>query len=66
MPDGHVPLRQAGERVGRKDLADESDVLVGAENAVVVDDDAAAFLPAVLQGVQTVVRRMPDVGFLRA
>ena len=66
MADGHIPLRQTRKRIGRKDFADQPDVLMRGKNTIVVDDNAAALLPTVLQGIQAVIYGVSDIRFMRA
>ena len=55
MANGHGAGAQLLENAGREYRADEALLLVEAENAVVVDHDAAALLAAVLEGIKAVV-----------
>ena len=59
----HAALVQLFQHVAGKDLVDQTNVLVAVNHAVVVDGDAAALLPAVLQGVKRVVGGGHHAGF---
>lgn len=61
MTDGHRALGEAREDFARKDVVDESEILVRGKDAVVVHGDAAALLAAVLQRVESVIRHRGDV-----
>ena len=52
MAQGGKPLPQRGQGSGGKDVSCKPQPLVGGENPVVVDHDAAALLPPVLEGQQ--------------
>ena len=60
---GHAALVQLFQHVAGKDLVDQAHVLVAVDHAVVVDGDAAALLPAMLQGVERVVGGGHHAGF---
>ena len=53
--DSHPALRELHQVVAREDFVDKSDILARSEHSIVVDDYAAALLPSVLQGIETVV-----------
>ena len=53
--DSHPALRELHQVVAREDFVDKSDVLARSEHSVVVNDYAAALLPSVLQGIETVI-----------
>ena len=55
VTDGHLPVAERFERVFFKHVVDESRAFVAMNHAVVVDGDAAAFLPAVLERKQRVI-----------
>ncbi len=58
MPDRHPTFRQFVQIAAGKDLADKPHRLVAFDLAVVCRHrDARAFLTAVLQGKQTVIRK---------
>ena len=65
MADRHSSARQSGKRFMGKHLAHETEILVGTKQPVVIDNNAAAFLPAVLQRVQSVVGKRRNVCFFR-
>ena len=53
--DSHPALRELHQVVAREDFVNKSDVLARSEHSVVVNDYAAALLPSVLQGIETVI-----------
>ena len=55
MAHRHRTRRHAVEIFFGKNVADQPEVLMGIEQAVVVDDNAAAFLTPMLQGVKPVI-----------
>ena len=57
MPDGHGSLRKRMQNAAVKHLSDETDILVGNKNPVVVHNNAAAFLSPMLQGVKSEVHQ---------
>ena len=57
----HRRFRKRSERLFRKHFGHQSDVLMRYKHTIVVYDNAAAFLPAMLQGIQTVVAQMRTV-----
>ena len=61
----HVALSQAAEDCGGEHLAHQTRVLIGPEQAVVSDDDAAALLSPVLQGEQAIVSLGGEILLLR-
>ena len=65
MTDGDGALAEAFELLGRKHLAHKAGIAQGAEQAVVIDDDTRALLPAMLEGVERVVGIGRDVRLLR-
>src|SRR5437867_6442606 len=60
MPDGHL-ADQVVQHVYIENLRDQTHSLELAELPAVTSDDAGAFLPAVLEGVQTVVGQLGGV-----
>ena len=63
--DRHRTAGKVLESLPREHLADKTDILVGAEHTVVVDNDAAALLSAMLQRVKPVVTGRRHIGHLR-
>ena len=61
VPDGNIALQALQHRL-RKHARDQSEVFVGADARAVRDGDARAFLPAMLQSVQSEERQARDVG----
>ena len=55
MPDSYRALAERRQCLMIEHLVDKPDILMRREHAVLVDDDAAALLPAVLEGVETVI-----------
>ena len=51
----HGPPGQPGQRLAAEHLPHQPQILVGGKYPVVVDHDAAALLPPVLEGVEAVV-----------
>ena len=66
MADRHGAVRKAGQDLRRKDLSDQPEILVRREHAVIIDRDAGALLPAVLQRKQPAVGQMCKVLRLRS
>ena len=68
MADRHRSLVDFAQRVAREHLRHQSVVLVRLHHAIIVDDNAAALLTAVLQGIQRMIRLRDDalVGGIRA
>ena len=60
---GHAALMELFQHITGKNLVDQTHVLVAVDHAVVVDGDAAALLPAMLQGVEGVVGGGHHAGF---
>src|SRR5439155_5344953 len=60
MPDGHL-ADQVVQHVSIENLRDQTHALKLAELPAVTSDDAGAFLPAVLEGVETVVGQLGGV-----
>ena len=50
VPDGDRTLRKCAEHSGCKHMVNEPEILMRIKHAVVIDRDAGALLPAVLQG----------------
>ena len=66
MAHSDVAAAQALQPLWREHVVHQSHIPVGAENTVVIDHHAGAFLPPVLQGEQTVVYQVGQLGrFLR-
>ncbi len=61
----HFALRQAGECVRRKHLADQSQILVGGKNAVVIHHNSTTLLPPVLQGIKPIINHACQIGGFR-
>ena len=55
VADSHTALAEGVHDRGGENLVDKADVLIRGENAVVVDNYAAAFLTAVLKGKKAVI-----------
>ena len=66
MPDSHCPFGEPPQNLPGKNIVHCAQVPVGRKNAVVIDDNAAAFLPPVLEGVESVIRKSRKVGTLGA
>ena len=68
VTDRHRSLVDFAQRVAREHLRHQSVVLVRLHHAIIVDDNAAALLTAVLQGIQRMIRLRDDalVGGIRA
>ena len=64
MTDGDLPIRKILHFLMGKDFIDKADSMVGGEHAVVIDNDAAAFLTTVLQGIETVIGQGSHIGRL--
>ena len=62
VPHAQPPGGQAAQDILAENLIDKSQVLVGDEHAVVIDHNAAAFLPPVLERIQPVVNQSCNVG----
>jgi hypothetical protein len=52
---GNAASWQPGESIPGEDLAHKSKVFVRVEETILIDDDAAALLASVLQGIQSVI-----------
>ena len=65
VPDGDIPLGQRGERPARKHVGNQAHTLIVFHLIRVRDGDAAAFLAAVLKGVQAVIHGVGDVARFR-
>ena len=61
MTHGNIAFSQIGESCGGKHLVDKARIPAGGKDPIVVDDDARALLPAVLQGKQPVIHRRRQV-----
>ncbi|MBR3339462.1 MAG: hypothetical protein IKG19_05390, partial [Lachnospiraceae bacterium] len=48
-------FRKAGQQFMGKDLLDESKIFVSREYSVIIDNDAAAFLPTVLKCIEPII-----------
>ena len=65
----HLTHRQLFNHFRRENLADQADIAVFVEQAVIVDNDAAALLTAMLQRIEAVVgnlRRFHALGAVDA
>jgi hypothetical protein len=58
MTHCHASPGQTGKGVLRKHLSYQPQVLAGGKNAVIVDHNAAAFLPPVLEGIKPVIDQL--------
>ena len=65
MADCHRTVRKAGEHLRRKDMIDQTEILVCGEYAVIVDRDAGSLLTAVLQCKQSAVGEVGKIFRLR-
>ena len=65
MPHSHGSGRKMRQFFFRKDLAHLTQILMGMEDPILVHYDAAALLPAVLQGIQAVVHITGQIIILR-
>ena len=65
MPDGNLTASETVENIRSKNVVDKTDVLVGGKGALVIDDNAAGFLPAVLKCEQSVIGGACKVGSFR-
>ena len=61
MAERHVALPQPLERIRREYVVYDPRILMRRENPVVVDDDPAGLLPAVLQGEKPVIGDVGDI-----
>ena len=52
MANGHFTAAQLFQHLGLEHIGDQTQIPVAADDAVVIDGDAAAFLAPVLQGIQ--------------
>ena len=64
MADRYIAAAKAVERLPAEHLGNQSDIPVAIDDAVVVDSDPAAFLAAVLQGIQREVGARRHIGAL--
>ena len=55
VPHGDVSFAESCKIFGREHVVHQPDVFIRRKNAVVVDDDAAGFLPAMLKREQAVI-----------
>ena len=62
VSDRHLPLAKRFEHFRCKNIVDKPGIFVRAEDAVVVDDNAAAFLTAVLKGEQPIIDCARQIG----
>ena len=65
MTDRHGAVREAGQDLRREHMIDQPEILVRREHAVLIDRDAGALLPAVLQRKQSAVGQVCKVLRLR-
>ncbi len=65
VTDRHGRLGKACKPFWCEDLTDQSEVLVRTKDAVIVDHDAAALLPSVLEGVEPVIGKACYIDRLR-
>ena len=55
VTDGDLTIGKILHLLMGKNFIDKTDAMVGSEHTIVVDDDTAALLPTVLQGIETVI-----------
>ena len=61
MTHRHGSVGKPGQNIPTENVADLAQIPVGGEDAVVIDNDAAALLPAMLKGVQAIVCRVRHI-----
>ena len=64
VSDCHRSSRKLGKALRRENLGDKPKILVGDENAVIIDYDSASLLTSVLKGIKTVIAIVCDVSRL--
>ena len=64
VTDGDLTFGKILHFLMGEDFINETDAVVGSEHAVVIDNDAAAFLAPVLQGIETVIGQGSYIGRL--
>ena len=65
VTDRHRAHAELRHRLRGKNVVHKPDILIRSEYAVVVHDNAAAFLPAVLEREESVICGGCDIGYLR-
>ncbi len=65
MSNRHIPPGQPGKGIRRKHLAYQSHILIRIKQSIVINYNPAAFLPPVLQGVQSVISHIRHIGSFR-
>ena len=65
MSDRHIALAEAFQDLRRKHVVDQSGVFIRLKQSVIIDNDAARFLPAVLQRKQSVISGARHIGSFR-